>query len=228
MLATDFGGTSLLEALDQSQDAVRLFARIQIDCSVRNDRWVELGCPDRRLETLPRDLERMLTDSRAMQPHTASGLDERDRDALIRATPCLTDLCHQVAEGSIPQTLVHWDFRPGNIRVIENDFLFYDWGQTVISHPFFSIARFMEIPWLTEEQRQAVGEAYLEPWATYRPMESLRETLQRVRRLNVAFGRIRLYHELQHWDATSVEARELWAGLPSGLRHIRQMLESEG
>lgn len=223
MLMRDFGGVEINDqSLCQCQEAVRLFAELQVDCAACLDRWWALDCPDLRLETLPGRLEQMLADPGATQPGTPQDLEEAEIERLRALAPRLGEMCARLEEHGLPATLVNQDFRTGNIIALESSYLFYDWSDTVIAHPFFSPVRFLQVIRLPEERYRAISEAYLEPWTRFQPMKRLREAFALTRRLNLLYQAIRWHHDARYLETTAPYGRDIISGLPQKLRNVLQ------
>jgi Ser/Thr protein kinase RdoA (MazF antagonist) len=50
----------------------------------------------------------------------------------------------QLAEAGLPDTLVHGDFHPGNVRGDGDRLVVLDWGDTGVGHPLFDEPAFLE------------------------------------------------------------------------------------
>lgn len=210
MLMRDFGGTDVNDqSLRQCQEAIRLFAELQIDCATR-------------LEMLPGRLEQMLADPGATRPGTPHDLEEAEIERLGALVTQLAGMCARLAEYRLPATLVHQDFRTGNIIALESSFLFYDWSDTVVAHPFFSPVRFLQLMGLTEERCLAISEAYLEPWTDFQSMEPMREAFALARRLNPLYQAVRWRHDAQYLETTAPYGRDIVSTLPHKLREVLQ------
>lgn len=82
-----------------------------------------------------------------------------------------------VQSKSIPDVIQNGDVRPGNIRVIDNDYIFYDWAWGAVSHPFLEPAAFLhiirrnlptDIP-----AKNILVETYLNEWLEYGTLDEL-------------------------------------------------------
>ena len=144
MLMEDFGGEPI-EDLPHARwgAAVQRFAQLQIDCAEDAGQWLDLGCPDRRPARLPSLLARVLDDEAVLRgepdPLTAAEVKR-----LRHLQPKVAGLCDRLAGSPIPDSLHNQDFRSGNLIATGDEFLFYDWGDTVLSHPFFSVQRMLD------------------------------------------------------------------------------------
>lgn len=238
MLMCEFDGRNVDErSLTECQEAVRLFAELQIDCARDLERWFRLGCQDVRLERLPGYLAQMIADPAATQPGTPQGLSEEEIERLSHCIGRVEAMCAGLAEYGLPASLVQQDFRGGNARKGATTYLFFDWSDTVVAHPFFSPIRFNEYiriraeedpqgeasQRLTQERRHAIRDAYLEPWTTYQPMDRLQAAFEQAWGLNAIYQSIRWYFDTKYLELTAPWGSDIASGLP---HHLRRVLEA--
>ena len=225
MLMENFEG-ELIEEMSPERwgAAAGRFAQLQIDCAGDAADWLAMGCPDRRPERLPSLLDKVLDDEELLlsepNPLTTTNL-KRLRDL----QPLLQQLCEHLAVSPVPSTLHNQDFRSGNLVAIGRDFLFYDWGDTVLSHPFFSVQRMLDyvsgqegVPrwhWQMRHRadrlRRTIRDSYLSQWESLASRRQLREDFVLSRQLNPLYQAVRWYHEIQY-----VEVESPWGRL---MRH---------
>lgn len=88
-----------------------------------------------------------------------------------------------------PETIQNDDLHDGNVFVRDGRFLFFDWGDACVSHPFFTVAvtlgsvRYgLDLP---EDARELyrLRDAYLEPWGRFAPLAELRRAFPSAYRL---------------------------------------------
>jgi hypothetical protein len=238
MLMREFDGRMVDEqSLSECQEAVCLFAQLQIDCAAYLERWFGLCCQDVRPERLPGYLVEMLADPAATQPGTPNGLSEEEIERLSRRVGRVEAMCAGLAEYGLPPSLVQQDFRGGNVMKRETTYLFFDWSDTVIAHPFFSPTRFNDYihiraegdpggeasQQLTRERRLAIRRAYLEPWTTYQPMDRLEQAFDQACGLHPIYQAIRWYFDTQYLERTAPWGSDIASGLP---RQMRRALEA--
>ena len=95
------------------------------------DDLVAAGVPDLRLVTLAdRYADLVASDS----------VEQRFRDAV----PRVRDLVAELASYALPETLQHDDLHDGEVFVLDGRNLVLDWGDAVVSHPFFTLAVTLE------------------------------------------------------------------------------------
>ena len=139
MLLADFGKPiNGNVSFKVEQDIYRLLAQIQIRSVKYSDRLLAIGCLDRRLDRLQSQIDPLVNDENAL-----SELSTAEIDRLHTLVPDLKNLCSQLASYKIPETLVHGDLHLHNIALYKDNYLFFDWTDSCISHPFFRSVRFV-------------------------------------------------------------------------------------
>ncbi|MBD3942400.1 aminoglycoside phosphotransferase family protein [Microbacterium sp. NEAU-LLC] len=74
----------------------------------------------------------------------ADDVDADDRTAVASLIARLPRLEADLAMCGLPDTLVHGDFHPGNLRGDDDHLVLLDWGDSGIGHPLLDHAAFME------------------------------------------------------------------------------------
>jgi hypothetical protein len=163
------GGTRLRELLQTAaelhhwESLLPEYAQLQIDVAPHAEELLALGVPDERLSVLPERFRTLLA-------HRPEGLTAREYERLVAAAPELEAMCHELAGHGIPETIQHDDLHDGQIFVQDGRYLFFDWGDSCISHPFHTLAvtlraaaaKFDLEPGGPELRR--MRDAYLEPF----------------------------------------------------------------
>lgn len=131
MLKQKFDEALLCKAIDQ-------FTSLQISVADRIDVFLDIGVPDWRLDKFP-DLYNELISQKDLL--IADGLSEIEISQLEALLPKVSHLCKKLSDYSIKQTIVQPDFNDNNTLIdhISQDITIIDLGETVISHPFFSL-----------------------------------------------------------------------------------------
>jgi hypothetical protein len=174
MVMRDFGGKTLTKVRDLEvwKKAVREYAKMQVDLSGNTQSLVALGVPDRNVDYMASQIERMMH-------HLPDEISHEEARELQRLAPTLRSMCHELVEYNIPLSLTHGDFWSGNTIIKDNgDILFFDWSDASISHPFFDLPSFLseiesELPHRSDARPQLL-QAYLEVWTRYEPMANLK------------------------------------------------------
>ena len=166
MLQAD-GGTRLREAgLDVGcwEEVLPLYAQLQLDAAADRAVLLEAGTPDRTLAVLPELYETLLT-----------GEDPR----LRALTPRVAEECAALAARGIPETIQHDDLHDAQVFVADGRYRIFDWGDSCVSHPFFTLTvtlrvlgHRLELP-ETAPELDRFRDAYLEPWTHLAPRAEL-------------------------------------------------------
>jgi Phosphotransferase enzyme family len=173
------GGTRLRELIRSAADVRRWervlppYAELQIDLAPRRDELLALGVPDQRLAVLPAQLERLLDERPVLRLDEPDGLTQGEYRRLRAAAPELAAMCADLAAVGIPETLQHDDFHDGNVLVRDGRAVFFDWGDSCVSHPFHTlVVTLRSIAYRQgvapgSPQLERVRDAYLEPWTAF-------------------------------------------------------------
>jgi hypothetical protein len=201
LLATDLqrgwmlqgdGGTRLREILEETGDfdvwieILPLYAELQMDVAADRDRLLAAGVPDRLLASLPGQFEEVLADAEALETLTQ---DERRR--LASLAPRIEAECRELADYGLPETIQHDDLHDGQVFVRDGRFLFFDWGDACVSHPFYTLVVTLAVlAYRLDLDHDApeldrFRDAYLEPWTRFRPRRELEQAYPLAYRLGV-------------------------------------------
>jgi hypothetical protein len=201
LLATDLergwmlqgdGGTRLREILEETGDfdvwveILPLYAELQMDVAADRDRLLAAGVPDRLLASLPGQFEEVLTDAESLESLTR---DERRRLAAL--APRIEVECRELADYGLPETIQHDDLHDGQVFVRDGRFLFFDWGDACVSHPFYTLVVTLAVLAYRLEldhdapELDCFRDAYLERWTRFRPRRELEQAYPLAYRLGV-------------------------------------------
>lgn len=162
------------------------------------------GVPDRRLDVLPEQYERMVT--------RELPLDEDELGALRTFAPRFASLCAELASRGIPPSVQHDDLHMTNVTASGDALRVVDWGDASIGHPFFSLVvtfSFLEEvarleprdPWFSR-----LRDAYLEPWGR----TALVGTFELALRLGRFAYAVAWTRQRDHLPADAVEDFDRW------------------
>jgi hypothetical protein len=186
MLMRD-AGTRLRELVNSVADLhhwttlLPAYAELQIELAAEADELLGLGVPDQRLARIPGLLATLLEDTEALRVDLADGLTSAELARMREELPAITEMCAELAVFGIPETIQHDDFHDGNISVRDGTHVFFDWGDSCVSHPFHTLVvtlravamRFDLEPGGAELFR--LRDAYLEPFGSFAEPAALRE-----------------------------------------------------
>jgi hypothetical protein len=173
------GGARLRELVRSSADLGRWeellprYAELQLALAPRIDELLGAGVPDERLAVLPDHLGRLLEDRNALLLGRPGGLTAQEQAQLEALLPDFAAKCARLAAYGLPETLQHDDLHDGNVFVRGDAYLFFDWGDSCVSHPFHTLVVTMRA--LAHRLELEPGgpdllrlrDAYLEPFAPY-------------------------------------------------------------
>jgi hypothetical protein len=194
MLMADEG--AMLRSLIKSAEDLKywhrllpLFAEVQIELSGRQQELLRLGVFDRRLNLLPAKFEGLINDRDMLHLDEQDGLTWEEYLRLQDLIPYFKEMCDKLASYTIPDTLHHEDFHDGNVFITPGRYAFSDWGESSLSHPFFSLVvnlrstadrlslpeEVTESPERFTPEISLLRDTYLEPWGKFAPLQTLRE-----------------------------------------------------
>lgn len=164
------------------EEALQIYAQLQIDLVGQTEKLLEIGCPNQQLDKLREQIEPLLAD--LPSAGKAQGLSRAEIEELHQFAPQLSRMCVELAGYGVPQTLEHGDFHLRQIIVTEKSCLYFDWSDASVAHPFFSLALFFrylegeEGVLALPEVKARLRDAYLEPWTIYEPRPRLVEAFE--------------------------------------------------
>ena len=164
MLLADFGEPiGRNSPVKIKKDVYRLLAQIQIKSVEHIDNLLNVGCLDRRLGKLATQVDDLFNDEIVL-----SLLKEAEINQLNSLAPYLKNLCSQLAEYKIPQTLVHGDLHLGNVALDKDNYLLFDWTDSCIAHPFFDMFLFyFRRSYNPLAPIKSIRDEYLNQWTVY-------------------------------------------------------------
>jgi aminoglycoside phosphotransferase (APT) family kinase protein len=133
-------------------------------------------------------------------------------------------LCDQLRSFDIPETIDHGDLHDGNVFVLDGNYRFFDWGDSGISHPFFSLHRtFRNVQERFDLQADSVWftrlkVAYLQARSGYMPQDQLESAFDLAHQLAPIPAALRWLPVLNSMDA---QARDKYAwAIPELMREL--------
>lgn len=178
MLMVD-GGPTLRSVIKQDRDlnhwhrVLRLYADLQMEMTGRVQELLALGTLDRRLSKLPEQYEALLADEPAMRVGRPDGLTSEEYGRLQQLVPAFSSLCQELASFGLPETLHHDDFHDGNIFFQSGRYIFFDWAESCVAHPFFTLVVTLRSVGYTfdmeadDPRLSDLRDRYLETWTRY-------------------------------------------------------------
>jgi Phosphotransferase enzyme family len=114
------------------EDALPRYAELQIAAAPLAGELLAVGVPDVRLSKLPDQLGGLLGRPKAR-------LDAQLHDRVLAALPEIGAMCSELAAYGIPETIQHDDLHDRQVFVRNGSYVFFDWGDSCVSHPFHSL-----------------------------------------------------------------------------------------
>ncbi|MEM7116359.1 MAG: phosphotransferase [Chloroflexota bacterium] len=179
------GGQRLREAFQEGlpmtswHNALADYAQFQLTIAPHANTLLRQGTRDRRLENFPKLYEWLLADVDWLLIGEEGGLTAAEYEQAKAAVPMVAALCERLAAFKVPASIHHNDLHDGNIFVRNGRYRFFDWGDSSISHPFFSLrTAFVSIESrFNLDERDPIFDtfaaSYLKPWETYESKENL-------------------------------------------------------
>ena len=184
MVLADFGQEMGWETpLEVVEQVTRTFARMQVQAAPQVERLLGAGCLDRRLGRLAAEAQAWLpaleATGRLLGIDAATWLSEDETTALGAAVPRLTAACAELAAYRVPPSIVHGDLHLGNVATGPRGYLFFDWTDACIAHPFLDLPTIRRGTAFAEDEgepelRDRLRAAYLPAWAAFEPPDRLR------------------------------------------------------
>jgi len=196
------GGERLRELVERERDLGRWldvlphYGELQLSTAPNADELVALGAPDRRLTVLEGQYERLIEE--------VEDLSAVERDRLRACSEDVAEMCRQLSTVAIPETVQHDDLHDGQVFVRDGRYLFFDWGDSCVSHPFFSMSVTLEggLAWGLDDIEGSVDitpfrDAYLRPFASF----AGREELEAAHTAALRLGWVCRALNVRHWAA---------------------------
>jgi hypothetical protein len=205
--------------IDSWGEILALYANLQVDLSAHVAELLQLGAPDRRLSLLPDLYRDLLAEPEWLLIDQPDGLVAAEYERLLAATPQVTALCAELAAYAIPMSLHHNDLHDANIFYAAGRTLFFDWGDSSIAHPFFSLRTvFVSIEYtfgLAERDSffDDLAQAYLQPWIALETAGNVTAAFELARRLWALSSAVKYKTLLRQEEAARVEYAAAVPGL---------------
>lgn len=235
MLQADSGPT-MRSRLGGPDDVARwermlgCYAELQVRAAGHVEELLAAGAPDRRLAELPRLFELVVAAERSL-PQTDETLSPAEHARLLGLADRVSELSAELDAFGLPTSVDHSDLHAGNVLAPGDEYVFFDWHEGAVTHPFFSMVVALRAaahshgidPGSPAAAR--LRDAYLEPWTAFGAAASLRPALDlalRVGTLTRALGWMRVLEGLPPPEQAE------WGDYVSGwLRDVATELERE-
>jgi len=159
-------------------DVIPLYVDLQKEMAGRTSHLLALGVMDRRLARLPELFEVLIEDEAAMLLDQEDSLTTEEYSRLKKSVPEFVQMCETLSSFGIAETIHHDDFHDNNIFVRDGRVIFTDWGESAVTHPFFTLVVMMRgidnsmgVDFSPESEQ--VRDLYLQHWTSYASLEEL-------------------------------------------------------
>lgn len=176
------------------EDILAAYADLQRQVEGRADDLLVQGVPDVRPEVLPGILDRVVHTDRWWE--LVGDADRPATDAARRRLRTMgawsVEAAAELAGSGIRPSIQHDDLHGGNVFVGPAGIRFFDWGDSVVAHPFGSLLTTLNsiayrLGTEPDDPRlQRLRDAYLEGWTDLLPRPALADVLDRA----IELGRI--------------------------------------
>jgi hypothetical protein len=224
------GGIRLRENLKNESDIqhwlnlLPIYVKLQQDAAQHLQEFLELGVPDRRLATLPTNFQQLLANTEILAIDQPGGLSLIEYQCLQDSNDAVAQLCSELAKFGIPETINHGDLHDGNVFIGDESYLFFDWGDSSISHPFFSLhspCKSLERTLHLDKDSfwwQRLDDCYLDSWAAYETRTRLQKVLSIAQQLSPILAAGRWLPVLSSMD--KIDRHKYIAAVPDLLREF--------
>jgi hypothetical protein len=205
------------------ETALRLHAQIQRSFVGQEPTLKAIGCLERRLDRLSEQIELLLDDVEELPGPDADALEQ------FRAlAPRLQTMCRDLASMRVPYTLVHGDLHGGNIALRDGRYVFFDWTDGCIAHPFFDLATMLYEASVTldEQECRSLRDMYLSQWTDYAPMDHLLEAWRLAQPLGALHQVVSYYYIVKWLEPAS--KHELVSGIKFWMQQVLQSMPGKG
>jgi Phosphotransferase enzyme family len=206
ILLADIAGSDRYDAgLDELLEMVSLLVDLQVAWIGRTNQLRSIDLPDWRGPRLTSGIADVVERQGATLPAAVlAGLD-----AFVAGLPARFDA---IAACDLPDTIVHGDFHPGNVRgggdlrgdegagAGNHALTLLDWGDCGIGNPLLDLSAFLDrVP---AEARATVRDHWTDAWRRYRPGSDPVEAMRLVAPVAAARQALIYQHFLDHIEPT--------------------------
>ena len=188
MVLDDFGEeVAWAVPLEVVEEVARAFARMQVQATGHVDRLLAAGCLDRGLDRLAAQALAWLPAVEATAElaciDQATWLTEDETAAVRAALPQVLACCAELGGHAVPPSIVHGDLHLANVARGPVGWLFFDWTDACVAHPFLDLATIRRGTAFADEEgddelRELLRVVYRSEWASFEPPERLDRALR--------------------------------------------------
>ena len=179
------------KSIERWRAIMPLYVGLQKEMAARADEILALGILDRRLAVLPAQFTRLVADEASMLVDEPESITADEYRRLKDAVGEFEQMCRELDSFGIPPTLHHDDFHDGNLFIQGGRVIFTDWGESAVTHPFFTLVVMLrgaensldlkpEAPELAQ-----MRDWYLTQWTDYAPLAELQPVVKLAQRIGL-------------------------------------------
>jgi hypothetical protein len=190
------------------QKSLQEYAEFQVQLANQVKSLFETGIPNRQMNVLKNEIETHLN---AM---CLTGLNKEEMAKILGMKSKIINLCDRL-DGVVPSSLDHGDLHSANIQWVNNQAVFFDWGDAAVSHPFFSARIFwnslyglIESDSLWNGMVKEFRPYYLEPWTAFAPVSELEDLLKLTDQLACVYRAIGWHHYINPYLINKDETKQ--------------------
>ncbi|MEZ4737072.1 MAG: phosphotransferase [Caldilineaceae bacterium] len=197
-----------------------LCVELQLALAAHVPELLAMGVFDRRLALFPQLYNELMAGHENLRVGLEPGLTQTEYARLRALRPWVADACAQVAAVGLPETLVHEEVHSSNVLFNGDRFIFIDWSEAIVGHPFFLLLVTMRATAarleLAEDGPEMIRlrDAYLEPWTAFATRKTLLTALAVANRLSMATRALSWHHGTgslsQRYKAAYAESVPNW------------------
>jgi len=117
------------------------YAELQMTVAPHADELVALGAPDRRAKALAAAFEQIVSTDELLTIAGSHSATPEDLQTLRGLVGQVRAMCEEL-DGTVPDSIQHDDLHDGQIFIRGDVVRFLDWGDSNVSHPFFTLVVF--------------------------------------------------------------------------------------
>lgn len=181
LLMKELGGVPIRQLKDKEiwKAAITEYAQLQVSEISNIDELSSMNVPNRTLSTLKKDIIQHL------EGMCDTGLSAEEKEAVMKLQPELLAMCDELEQLIPLHSIDHGDLHSANIQYVNGKLVFLDWGDSSITHPFFSTRVFwnslFELVDNDSEWLKVIEEFrpyYMKAWTAIAPLEKLEIALK--------------------------------------------------
>lgn len=194
LLSADAGETlrAVSDPGEQIEHWVKLlpqYAELQMAMAGHVTELLGMGVSDRRLANFARLYANLLEETESLMIGLPDGLTREEHRRLLDLRPQVAAWCEQLAGYGLADTLTHEEIHDSNVLFNGEGYIFTDWSDSSVAHPFFTILVTMRAAAhrlkLAEDGPEItrLRDAYLESWTKFATRKALSEAFELAYRL---------------------------------------------